>query len=67
MILEAKLMKLAGSLLLPPLWAHHLGTTHAYVFEEEVKLSVILRVDGGLEKGQEDILQHLPKAWQQLL
>lgn len=43
------------------------GATHAYIFEEEVKLSVILGVDCGLEKGQEDVLQHLPKAWQQVL
>lgn len=32
-----------------------------------MKLSVILGVDCGLKKGQEDVLQHLPKAWQQLL
>lgn len=35
-----------------------------YVFKEEVKLPMVLRVDGSLEKGQEDVLQHLPKAWQ---
>jgi hypothetical protein len=38
-----------------------------YIFEEEVKLPVILGVDRGLEKGQEDVLQHLRKVWQQLL
>ena len=35
-----------------------------YVFEEEVKFPVILGVDGSLEEGQEDVLQHLPKVWQ---
>lgn len=35
-----------------------------YVFKEEVKLPMVLRVDSSLEKGQEDVLQHLPKAWQ---
>lgn len=56
-----------GFLLSLPHWAHCLGTTHTYISEEEVKLSVILRINGGLKKGQEDVLQHLPKAWQQLL
>lgn len=35
-----------------------------YVFKEEVKLPMVLRVDGGVEEGQEDVLQHLPKVWQ---
>lgn len=38
-----------------------------YIFEEEVQLSVILGVDRGLEERQEDVLQHLPKIWQQFL
>lgn len=37
---------------------------NTYVFKEEVKLPMILRVDGGFEKGKEDVLQHLPKVWQ---
>lgn len=37
---------------------------NTYIFEEEVKLPVVLGVDGSLEKGQEDVLQHLPKVWQ---
>lgn len=33
------------------------------MLEEDAELWVGLRVDGGLEYGEENVLQHFPKVW----
>lgn len=39
----------------------------SYIFEEDVKFFVTLRVDSGLKQREEYVLQHLGKVWHQLL
>lgn len=53
-------------------WSHFRTTCidkarASYVLEEEVQLWVAARVDGDLEKGREDVLQHLLEGTQLLL
>lgn len=43
------------------------GTRSTHVLEEEMELRATAGVDGDLEQGQEDVLQHLLKVGQLLL